>query len=227
MYKNKFVFAVALIVCLLFASTCFAGDLRKLGTVKYGTHRVLTLKDYKYEVPIDVQGFTFEGQRGIYPSYAWAYGLPHPTCIRRPEPKDILTSGIAAFNNNNEILCVQYDVRRRGNNACFGNGQSQVEISINDNALYSVPLKGKASLYALTSFDKVIVFGKNKEGKYVVFWNSDEFPTSTGIHEYDYCGIRIEEDVLIVNYREKGKGHDLNELRLKWKDWLECFEIVI
>lgn len=40
MYKNKFVFAVSLIVCLFFASACFAGDIRKLGTVKYGTHIV-------------------------------------------------------------------------------------------------------------------------------------------------------------------------------------------
>ena len=227
MYKNKFVFAVSFILCLLFTSVCFAVEPSKLGTVKYGTHRVLTLKDYKYEVPIDVQGFTFEGHRGIYPSYAWAYGLPHPTCIRRPEPKDILTSGIAAFkNSSNEILCVQYDVRRRGNNACFGDGHSQVEISINDNALYSVSLKGKASLYALTSSDKVIVFGKNKEGKYVVFWNSDGLQASTKEKGYDYNGIRIEEDALIVSYSERDKEFESNELRLKWKDWLECFEIV-
>lgn len=226
MYKNNFVFAVDLIVCLFFASVCFSVESSKLGTVKYGTHKVSTLKDYKYEVPIEMKGFTFEGHRGIYPSYAWAYGLPHPTCIRRPEPKDFLTSGIAVFNNSNEILCVQYDVRRRGNNACFGDGHSQVEISINKNDLYSVPLKGKGALYALISADRVIVFGKNREGKYVVFWNSDGLQASTKVKGYDYNGIRIEEDALIVSYLERGKELESNELRLKWKDWLECFEIV-
>ncbi|MDY3091345.1 MAG: hypothetical protein SOW61_00820, partial [Erysipelotrichaceae bacterium] len=100
------------------------------------------------------------------------------------------------------------------------------EISINNNDLYSVPLKGKGALYALISADRVIVFGKNREGKYVVFWNSDGLQASTKVKGYDYNGIRIEEDALIVSYSERGKELESNELRLKWKDWLECFEIV-
>ena len=49
---------------------------------------------------------------------------------------------------------------------------------------------------------------------------------SRKVKGYDYNGIRIEEDALIVSYSERGKELESKELRLKWKDWLECFEIV-